>query len=765
MSIVIPIIFQVKIFFSIFCYEYFIYGFIFTGEKRNITNEIIIQSKQQETLNKNNLVTPTVTNNTTNIIINNLTYLNAPAGNSIGEEINRTSINIKKNPDNNQTVVDQLKIISQNVKDVLITPRKNENNFNNILGHEGIQSQNIINNASVNNELIEKIQNEIKHLEQMAVNSNNILINNLNNPNNPTVACINSKTQTQSINTTITNTNSNTSTINSTMPNISIKNHPNEVINSNTPTSTIHKNKEEISANDSNILNSGSTKKENPNKVIERYIKKKVSPYSVNGVSIGYNTEKNNTSLSKKQESENKYIVGKLAAKKIQPKNAFFNTSMSFDQNNDTKNTTFDNDTHKKDREKSDDKKNQNGSSLNSIANSLKNNSILKNKVSNNENYLLKKSVNKKFDTIREEDEDHVRKPTSYLNYYTKFVPESRNINMNYYSDINHTNNFNRSNNANNINNSSVLKKITKIFNNEPSFLEQYITNKNNYSKGKSPHKSSVSPAFKNAANSSRISNNTSLNKSNIYTITENSHNSSVIKSKNKSINNNSKTKHIAALNQTTYSSINKSDIIEYAKAKRQKNISVPNVQKLLPTTAKYKKLNNSNINNYAKDNNNNVPDPKKGLTMKSPLKKPPMSTSLVSRKASTIKSYNPSAKVAMGNSNLMNNSLIIGSNDKNEKSNNKNINNKQNFKDSQNYSHSKALVTEENSSILLTKSSIAAKKGSVTVNSDNLINSNFMQKTNNTLNDNYSALNQNNTTLSKIKITNEEGIPIICLY
>lgn len=60
---------------------------------------------------------PSVTNNTTNIIINNLTYLNAPgttAGNLV-EELNRSeAASVIKNADPNSNLVEEIKIVGKN---------------------------------------------------------------------------------------------------------------------------------------------------------------------------------------------------------------------------------------------------------------------------------------------------------------------------------------------------------------------------------------------------------------------------------------------------------------------------------------------------------------------------------------------------------------------------------------------------------------------------------------------------------------------------
>ena len=159
-------------------------------------------------------------------------------------------------------------------------------------------------------------------------------------------------------------------------------------------------------------------KKKEQNKIIEKYIKKKVSTNSNNTTTTNYKTENLNSS------QENKYILNKLNNRKVKPKNAFFNTSMSFDINNDNKNASFDKDSVAKyekenKREGSSDEKNL----INSLKNPIK--------ITNNENYIIKKSVNKKFETIREEDEENQNnnKSKKYQTYFNKFERNSRNIN------------------------------------------------------------------------------------------------------------------------------------------------------------------------------------------------------------------------------------------------------------------------------------------------------------------------------------------------
>lgn len=673
-------------------------------------------------------------------------------------------------------MIEEIKIVGKTSNEIngktVISNTNNNNNFDaSAKTNLNISS----NNNYVNTEIIEKIQNEIKIMENISIANNisagtnqpiNLSPNNNNNVNN--VSSIKSQeTQQQQQKTPI----------------------KKEVANTN-------------------------------NKNIERYVKKKISPYSATSHNQSYNTEKsglaansismNNSTTPKEPNpnnnnlnitaTQNKYILSKLSSaanRKNGPKTAFFNTSMSFDQNNDTKNTTFDNELLKKyennnnnNRDKSDEKnfasssliiKNANAGNANNkkfstteIANAIKNNSIInsnantnnsnanaKNKNSgssaigsgininsnnNNENYLIKKAANKKFDTIREEDEDvktH-KKPFSYLNYYTKYAPEAKNhrVNQNLISAYNADSNYptnsitaTNNNNANNANvnntynqigngNTSILKKITKRFNNESSFLEQYVTNNKKMlssSYASSPNKkTSVSPVLKNGANSSRVQNatnnaNTSVGKD-IYTIKENAFSSSLTKSKfngtgfNTSSNNNANTNNEnmntnttsnfnntgknalynnsnnnTSSNVNTYASNtnNKTDMVEFHKKIRQKNISVPNAAKFITgnsavnklEASKFKKINNNNITNLEKyintggNNNNNNTNKNLGnintalnyYNEKSPLKKPPVSTSMApgTRKSVTASSKNKIANNLnnTGNSVILNNS------------------------------------------------------------------------------------------------------------
>lgn len=662
-------------------------------------------------------------------------------------------------------------------------------------------NNNINNNNYINTELIEKIQNEIKNIETVnTANNATTQAYNLTNINTNTI--FNNNT---SINTNNTNINTNASSKN---PETQIK--------------TITKKEFTNTAN---------------NKNIERYIKKKVSPYSaISHQNQSYNTEKsgytanstllNNTATPKESNNnnnnnlnitatQNKLILSKLASaanKKNGPKSAFFNTSMSFDQNNDTKNATFDNELAKKYennnniREKSDEKNSASAMNLKTaggkriataseIANAIKNNPIISsatgaNKNTNNnnnntnnnninENYLIKKAANKKFDTIREEDEDMKthKKPFSYLNYYTKFAPEAKNhrVNQNlisaYNADSNYptnslttNNNLNNltNNNLNNLNmnntynpnagNTSILKKITKRFNNESSFLEQYVTNNKKMlssSYASSPNKkTSVSPVFKSGANSSRAAhnantnitannnnyrnvnktnfNNSSVGKDNYNNATESAFSTSL--NKNRSItggnisstlsknnntynNNNISTNTTSNLNNigksalynnnnsvivNTYTSnSNKTDMLDFHRKIRQKNISVPNASKFITAgvistpannkqekqdaSSKLKKINNANLTNLNKflntnTNNNNNQVTNSALSYyknKSPLNKPPVSTSMapVGRQSVTAgaKAKNPNLNMT-GHSVILNNSARKDYNNKTAK-------------------------------------------------------------------------------------------------
>jgi len=681
--------------------------------------------KNNENLKTGNLMNdmqyPNVTNNTTNIIINNLTYLNATGTetSNIVEELNRGGAAIIKNPELNTNVIEEIKIIGSKFRDqnTFINKCKFSNNNlddSSLRMNSDINSKpNEINNAfnnfnnNIKGEIIEKIQTEIKCLENISTNnSKNITIGN-----------------------NCTNTALNTKLINS------FKNSNNTPENKNNSISNKNNNQNRKESPISEVITKKA--KESPNKNIDRYVKKKISPY-VAASNVNYNSEKsgyssslnynnnikkdsqnaNNTNLSTTQ---NKFILNKLHAatnKKITPKNAFFNTSMSFDQNNDTKNTTFDNELVKKieNREKSDEKNlssigrlgikenNRHGKNLSitEITNAIKaNNQISKNKNPNgnnhiNENYLMKKSVNKKFDTIREEDEDikTQKKPFSYLNYYTKYAPENKNQRL----SMNSTNNYNADSNypTNSNANSSILKKITKRFTNESSFLEQYVTNnKKNIissSHGPSPNKkSSVSPTFKYAANSSRIQNaniNTSVSKD-IYTITENSFSNSFKKNRlntggniynpnniaNSNLNNSGKSggynntsnakNNIEEIATTSaYCSVNKTEVLDFNKNARGKNVSSLNAQKYtIPSKPKFKKINITNISNLNNNNNfigavNSLAVTNEGFSNKSPLKRPPVSTSIT---PVIKKAMNASSKIKNNiNLNLTGNSITL---------------------------------------------------------------------------------------------------------
>lgn len=711
---------------------------------------------------------PNVTNNTTNIIINNLTYLNAPAvaSGSIVEELNRTGgVNLIKNSDSKNNIIEEIQIIGKSI----------DNKMNNNIQTEN-SNRNSNSNNIVNSELIEKIQNEIKNLENIGINSNNQ----------------------------ISNTIINTLPVKSITPTYN-SNHKKtfNLISSNNINNKDNPNLE-------NNIHQKSQKNENSNKMIERYIKKKVSPYSA-AMNTSYNTEKvnnsgnnsilNNTSNFKDNQNssisstKNKYIINKISAasKKNGPKKAFFNTSMSFDQNNDNKNTTFDNEISKKyDCEKSDEKNissiSKNGSdnpkkdlSSSEIANAIKaNNPIIKNNKNvgnNNENYLIKKAVNKKFDTIREEDEDLKinKKPISYLNYYTKYAHESKNNAINL-----HMSNYNADTNTNG--NNSIIKKITKRIKNDSNILDQFITsNKKNdlsNSYASSPNKkNSVSPAFKNPAKSSRVHNPNNSNNKEIYTITENAFSSSLNKNRINTSNhlnvndistttglyNLNNTNKIVGINSATnnkddlqnnFDSNNRVDILNNFKKIRQKNISVPNAHKLIPVdnnnnTSKFKKINNSNISRFINNNNSNI-NPlaitSLGYSFKSPLKKPPVSTSVNPKR----NNFNVNSKNKNCNLNLTGNNIVLnGSACKNKNVSylksgvDLKINNKMNLNITTNIV-SPTLVTEDNSVIPNKKYPLSSIK------KDNEINKNII-KNNNIIN-----INQNSVCPSKNKFSYE---------
>ena len=493
---------------------------------------------------------PNVTNNTTNIIINNLTYINENKNDV------KTSLSLEQ----------QIKII-------------NSTNIHNEKPLLDISH----NNSHVNTEIIEKIQNEIKHLESLDINT----INNQKNTTHENIPLI------------IINKNPNENSSN--VKNISeINNNNNLLIPNNLNlknNTTINSTIKEIPPIDANLQNK---KKEINNKNIERYIKKKVSPYStdVTNTSSSYNSEKNN--LIK----ENKFIQNKIASRKIPQKNPFFNTSMSFDQNNDNKNSTFDNELVKRlEKDTEPDK-----SEEKNIINSLKVNLVKK--ISNNENYIIKKSVNKKFDTIREEDEENInKKKLSNLNYYKPHV-------ITEYKNIITTEN----------NNNNLIKKNIKKNYNDTSFFDQYISNKKQNPFMSTPKKNSVSPGIKNiGANSSRYNqtNNTTMNN---YVISEN---------------------NSTSVSKSTKNNITKTQILTNNPGKkiRQKNISMPNTEKFT-TITETKQIGNNNLNFTTSGNN-----------YKSPIKKPPISSTIVSRHESVnTKNRNINGVVNSNKINLTNN-------------------------------------------------------------------------------------------------------------
>ena len=801
----------------------------------------------------NDIQVPSVTNNTTNIIINNLTYLNAPgttAGNLV-EELNRSgAANLIKNADQGSNLIEEIKIVGKNTKETYNKTGINLINNNIKLDHSSDKANiNISNNNNkyLNAEILEKIQKEIKNIENINDIANNTSTSSATHATNFTNTSL------------ITNTNNNTNNINASKNQETQQHQLKTII------------KKEVAHTN--------------NKNIERYVKKKVSPYSAISHNQSYNTEKssltansplmNNTANPKEPvnnnsnlnitATQNKYILSKLSSaanKKSGPKTAFFNTSMSFDQNNDTKNTTFDNELVKKyennnnNRNKSDDKNsasamnlknagNNNSKRLSTtseIANAIKNNTNIgsagannkNNNNSNNENYLIKKSINKKFDTIREEDEEvktH-KKPFSYLNYYTKYAPEAKNhkINQNLISAYNADSNYPKNsittnNNNNNIvnnttnpdaGNTSILKKITKRFNNESSFLEQYVTNNKKIissSYASSPNKkTSVSPVFKNnGANSSRVqnangNNNSSIGKD-IYTITENAYSSSRTKSRvnaganNTSMNKNNISADTASnFNNTgksafydnnnnnssivnTYSSNNKTDNLDFHRKIRHKNISVPNAAKFITggnkqDASKFKKINNTNLINLDKfinPNNNNIGTDTalSHYKNKSPLKKPPVSTSMapIARKSVFESSKTKSPNLNMtGHSIILNNSARknynINNNNRKVLGNNgaKSANNKLSFNLNLTKNNlNNTLVTEDNnvtnpnvdvlhtrSSIVNNTSSVKKGNGNDVIANQNFINNNDKNSIN--LDNNANSFYQGSVTSSKNK-------------
>ena len=341
-------------------------------------------------------------------------------------------------------------------------------------------------------------------------------------------------------------------------------------------------------------------KKKEQNKIIEKYIKKKVSTNSNNTTTTNYKTENLNSS------QENKYILNKLNNRKVKPKNAFFNTSMSFDINNDNKNASFDKDSVAKyekenKREGSSDEKNL----INSLKNPIK--------ITNNENYIIKKSVNKKFETIREEDEENQNnnKSKKYQTYFNKFERNSRNINK-------------TENNNNNISNNTSIKKnsINNVKNS--TILDNFNSNKKNISSISPIKKTSISPGIKNSGNTSRYTENT------------------VSKLKDKY--NNTISDNLPKIGKSTYGQINinkitKTDMNNYSKKIREKNSSLNtegrNNKDSISNDKKYKKLeyskiefqsktpekrtNNSIFNNSRKNSSNSKTGDKRNHTANKP--------------------------------------------------------------------------------------------------------------------------------------------------
>jgi len=370
---------------------------------------------------------------------------------------------------------------------------------------------------------------------------------------------------------------------------------------------------------------------------------------------------------------------------------------MSFDQNNDYKNTTLDNDISM--REKSNDKNND-SLSVSAIAKSLKSNNPLKEKnISNNENYLIKKSANKKFETIKEEDEyKNGKKRPSYLNYYTKNSKEQKNHLITY--------------NADSVNN--TYKKISKKI--DSNHFDQYLTTKKNVTteQNQNIRKESVSPSFKVSPFSSRVNNN---NKGNINTTITEVTASSTFNKQRKTIN------HRNSINipNNNYTTLNKSEVKDYAKKIRQKNISVPNAQKYLginTTTIKMKnKLNTTLLKNKQNEKDKIEKEKVRSnllYSFKSPIK----------GSVSATKTKNNTNKSDIGNK-IVNKDVkkmkLLLPNNKEKFYKEKSVN-KSCVKDS---SFINTLITEETHG----KESIINKKGSRNINSANILSYNFMHK------------------------------------
>jgi hypothetical protein len=645
------------------------------------------------TENKNQIQLPppplAVTNNTTNIFINNLTYLNT---------------------------LNQGGGLVEDIKNINNSSKKDNNNFNNSIFAD---RENTYNN--VNTEIIEKLQNEIKNLENVNIQLNPNTKINFNNDNDNNYKDNNKKPESNTPNKE-TKSSSKKSSISPILKSKQIKEN-------NIPP---------ISTQDIPIK-----KREKDIKNMDNFIKKKVIPYNSNtntnsnlntNINHDYNTEKTNINSIINHKNTNKdnrikYIHTKLMTNKANIKNSFFNTSMSFDQNNDYKNTTLDNEDFK--REKSEDKNNEINvaATASAIAKSLKEKKSIKEKnISNNENYLIKKSVNKKFEIIKEEDElKYGKKNSNYLNYLTsKNSKDQKNHLITYNADTNNNNN------SNNNTYKKIYRKIEPLNN-----FDQYLTSKKNYSNNNNSNnniihteqnhntrKENNSPYYKIPSFSSRLNNN--INKGNSY---NNNILSEVLETSNfKNKRKSTYHRNSISIHNNNYSTLNKNDVKNYSKTIRQKNISVPNAQKFIPLNPKVKlkpKLNTTLYNNKKNEKNDKDKDKDKDkvrsnflFSYKSPAKK--RNPSLSANKQNNLD------KSDVGN-NIINkdikkpkvNILLKNNKDKfyKEKSVNKSV-----IKDS---SFLKTLITDE----IQGKESMINKKGTKNINSNNILSYNFNVK------------------------------------
>ena len=394
---------------------------------------------------------------------------------------------------------------------------------------------------------------------------------------------------------------------------------------------------------------------------------------------------------------------------------------MSFDQNNDYKNTTLDNEDYK--REKSEDKNNESyiAATASAIAKTLKENKSLKEKnISNNENYLIKKSINKKFETIKEEDEfKNGKKISSYLNYLTsKNSRDQKNHLINYNADtVNNNNNTYK----------KIYNKIEQVNN-----FDQYLTTKKNYNNNiihtehnQNTRKENVSPTYKFSSFSSRLNNN--FNKGNSNNIITEVLDTSIINSKRKSTYH----RNSISINNNNYSTLNKNEAKDYSKSIRQKNISVPNAQKYLPINTTVKIKPKLNMTLYINKKNNKDKDKEKDkekdrsnilYSNKSPIKKGNASVSANKPKNNLTKSDIGNKLITKNIKDIIKkpklNILLKNNKDKFYKE--KNVN-KSVIKDS---SFINTLITDETQD--KGKELFINKKGNKNINSHNILSYNF---------------------------------------